>query len=243
MYPQKTIYSVLVFALILFSCAKQTSVKPTSPPKEGDTTVTAPPLDETYSGKGSYAYAELPAGDTIKSFSTSWIVPSTPPRDSTIFWWNGLDGGALQPVLQWENGAWTIANWYYNNGGYHHGTFVPITSGTLLTGVIELVSYTTDSFTYKESFVGYPAADVTFTRSTLATSLVECQEAYTNTFLAFPADSVVRMTNIDCITTAGTHPSSLNWIPTSTGTTPTGHASFEVISSSSSDGEVDFFIK
>lgn len=236
MKNQKTIFVFLILAFVFFSCTKHETVKPTPvPPK---------PLDETYKGAGSYASAALPAGDTIKSFSTSWIVPSTPPRDSTIFWWNGLDGGALQPVLQWENGGWTIANWYFNDHHYHHGKFVPVKSGTHLTGAIELVSFTTDSFTYKESFVGYPDADVTFTRPTLATSLVECQEAYTNTFLAFPADSVVRMTGIKCITSGKTQLTTLNWI---TGQplakTPTGHLAFTVASSSSSNGEVDFYIK
>ncbi len=240
MRNQNLLFTCLMLVIVLFSCTKNKTVKPT-PPK---------PLDETYNDGASYTSADVPSGDTIKSFSTSWIVPSTPPRDSTIFWWNGLDGGALQPVLQWENGSWTIANWYFNDDldgqgpTYHHGTFVPVTPGTHLTGVIELVSFTTDSFTYKESFVGYPAADVTFTRAVLATQLVEDQEAYTNTYLAFPQDPVVKMTGINCITTKGTHPPDLNWTVKDPLTkTPTGHLAFEVINPSSSNGEVDFFIK
>ena len=240
MRNQNLFFTLLIIVTILFSCTKNKSVKP-SPPK---------PLDETYNDGASYTSADIPSEDTIKSFSTSWIVPSTPPRDSTIFWWNGLDGGALQPVLQWENGSWTIANWYFNDDHdgqgptYHHGTFVPVTPGTQLTGVIELVSFTANSFTYKESFVGYPVADVTFTRATLATELVEDQEAYTNTYLAFPKDPVVKMTGINCITTKGTHPPDLNWTVRDPLTkTPTGHLAFEVINPSSSSGEVDFFIQ
>ncbi len=240
MRNQNLLFTTLMLAIILFSCTKNKTVKP-EPPK---------PLDETYNDGASYTSADVPSGDTIKSFSTSWIVPSTPPRDSTIFWWNGLDGGALQPVLQWENGSWTVANWYFNDDHdgegptYHHGTFVPVTPGTHLTGVIELVSFTNNSFTYKESFVGYPAADVTFTRTVLATQLVEDQEAYTNTYLAFPHDPVVKMTGINCITTKGTHPPDLNWTVKDPLTkTPTGHLAFEVISPSSSNGEVDFFIR
>jgi len=240
MRKQHLLLTTLILAIFLFSCTKSKPVKP-APPK---------PLDETYNDGASYTSADVPSGDTIKSFSTSWIVPSTPPRDSTIFWWNGLDGGALQPVLQWENGSWTIANWYFNDDldgqgpTYHHGTFVPVTPGTQLTGVIELVSFTANSFTYKESFVGYPAADVTFTRTVLATQLVEDQEAYTNTYLAFPPDSVVKMTGINCITTKGTHPPDLNWTVRDPLTkTPTGHLAFEVITPSSSNGEVDFFIR
>ena len=236
------ILAAVMLTLAFVSCTKQTTVptKPVSPTK---------PLDQTYPG-GGYATAQLPAGDTVKSFSTTWVVPANPTRDSTIFWWNGLDGGALQPVLQWENGSWTIANWYFNDDldgqgpTYHHGTFVPVTPGTQLTGVIELVSFTANTFTYKESFTGYPTADVTFTRSTLATELVEDQEAYTNTYLAFPPDPVVKMTGINCITTKGTHPPDLNWTVKDPLTkTPTGHLAFQVISPSSSNGEVDFFIK
>ena len=234
MRNQKLRFALLVLSITVLGCTKNKIVKPAP----------AVPLDETYHDGASYTSADLPPGDTIKSFSTSWIVPSTPPRDSTIFWWNGLDRGALQPVLQWENGSWTIANWYFNNGNYHHGKFVPVAPGTQLTGVIELISFTTDSFTYKESFVGYPAADVTFKRSTLATGLVECQEAYTNTYLAFPSDSVVRMTGISCTTTRGTHPPDLHWTVRDPLTkTPTGRLAFEVINPSSSNGEIDFFIR
>jgi len=242
MKNQNLLFIPLIVAIIFFSCSKNNTVKPAPPSK--------PSLNENYDDGASYASADLPAGDTIKSFSTTWIVPSTPPLDSTIFWWNALDGGACQPVLQWESGSWTIANWYFNDNldgqgpTYHHGTFLPVKPGTQLTGVIELVSYTANSFTYTESFVGYPAADVTFTRTTLATGLVEDQEAYTNTYLAFPKDPVLKMTAINCITTAGTNPPALNWTVKNPQTkTPTGHLAFEVINPSSSNGEVDFFLQ
>ena len=235
MKNQNIILIAVYILLVFFGCSKQKAVKPSTIPQT---------IDETYHDGASYASADVPAGDTIKSFSTTLTVPSTPPRDSTIFWWNGLDNGSLQPVLQWESGSWTIANWYFNDGDYHHGEFVPVEPGTHLTGVIELISHTANSFTYKESFVGYPAADVTFTRPTLATGLVECQEAYTNTYLAFPPDSVVRMTGINCITTKGTHPPDLTWtVGAPQTTTPTGHLAFTVVNPSSSNGEVDFFIK
>lgn len=241
--------AALMLSIIALSCNKQSTPVPQSSP-------TNLPLkqmslashNQTYPG-GGYASATLPAGDTIKSFSTTWIVPVTPPRDSTIFWWNGLDGGACQPVLQWENGGWTIANWYFNDDldgkgpTYHHGTFVPVTSGTKLTGVITLVSHTANSFTYKESFTGYTAADVTFTRSTVATGLVEDQEAYTNTYLAFPNQTKLQMTGINCVLTNGSHPPNLTWtFNEGTYTTPLGHPQILVVSPSSSNGEIDFYL-
>ncbi len=235
--------AALMLSVAFLSCKKQSTPEPQASP-----TIPAVKHNQTYPG-GGYASANLPAGDTIKSFSTTWTVPVTPPRDSTIFWWNGLDGGACQPVLQWENGSWTIANWYFNDNNdgqgatYHHGTFVPVTSGTSLTGVITLVSYTATSFTYKESFTGYPAADVTFTRTTLATSLVEDQEAYTNTYLVFPNQTKLQMTGIDCVLTNGTHPPNLNWtFGEGTYTTPNGYPQILVVSPSSSNGEIDFYL-
>jgi len=232
--------AAIMLSIAFISCKKQTPVPANVPVK---------PLNETYPG-GGYASALLPAGDTIQSFSTTWIVPATPPRDSTIFWWNGLDGGACQPVLQWENGSWTVSNWYFNDDldgkgpTYHHGAFVPVTKGTQLTGVITLVSHTANSFTYKEQFIGIPAADITFTRSTLATGLVEDQEAYTNTYLAFPDQTKLQMTGINCILTNGTHPPNLNWtFDEGTYTTPLGNPQILVVSPSSSNGEVDFYLQ
>ena len=228
---------MLMLTITFFSCKKQAAVTPTTPTKK---------LNETYPG-GGYAQALLPAGDTVKSFSTTWVVPATPPRDTTIFWWNALDGGACQPVLQWESGSWTISNWYFNDNNdgqgatYHHGTFLPVSPGTTLTGVITLVSHTANSFTYSESFTQYPAGDVTFTRPTVATGLVEDQEAYTNTYLVFPAQQKVQMTAIDCVLTDGTHPPNLNWtFNEGTYTTPLGFPQIVVVSPSSSNGEIDF---
>lgn len=222
--------TVLFITLTYISCKK----------KEGNL-----PAPTNYSYDiSNVCTATLPAGDTIKYFSTSWIVPSSPSSDSVIYWWSGLDLGALQCVLQWVDGTWSIANWYFLNGKYNEGTSVPVSPGTRLTGIIELVSYTADSFTYKESFVGYPSADATFTRPILATSLIESMEPYTDTYHAFPPDTLIRMTDIDCITTTGTHPPDLVWyIHSPTGLTPDGYPATVIVSQSSSDGEVDFYMK
>ncbi|WP_183571966.1 hypothetical protein HDF18_03245 [Mucilaginibacter sp. X5P1] len=195
------------------------------------------------SGTGYYTSASVPAGDTIKKFTTRWIVPVAPTNDSTQFLWNGLDGGSLQPVLQWGNGSttWQIANWYYLNG-YHHGTYITIPAGTALTGVITLTAHTDTSYTYTESFTGYAAANVTVVRPTLANSTAECWESYTNSYIYFPNQSYVGMTNINCLTLEGTHP-SLPWV-VSTGsiTTPSGKNTV-VVSDSGTNGEVDFYFR
>jgi len=227
-------FAALAFAIFFCTCKKQEDT-PKPPP---------PGINYSYpNGATGFTSATVPKGDTIQSFSTTWVVPSTPFCDSTLFWWNGMDGGSLQPVLQWENGSWTIANWYFTDD-YHHGQFVPVSPGDTLTGVIQYLSHTKDSFYYKESFIGYPDADVTFGRSYLATQVDECLEAYTNTYLAFSPDTLIRMTKINCITTTGKHPPSLNWTHNPYGIkTPAGYPPFVVINISSSDGEIDFYMK
>ncbi len=242
--------NITLIALILcvaFQACKKKTVAPTSPPVDLNKIY---PADK--GGTGVFMSADLPTGDTIKSFSTTWTVPSTPTRDSTIFWWNGLAGGSLQPVLQWENGAWTIANWYFNDdhdgqgSTYHHGPFISVAPGTQLTGVITLVSHTATSFTYKESFLGYPLGDVTVIRSELAPSPCLCMEPYTNTYLAFPHDKLIKMTGINCVLTNGTHPPNLNWVAANANLlipTPTGNPHYVVVNPSSSNGEVDIFMQ
>jgi hypothetical protein len=49
----------------------------------------------------------------------SYTIPLKPPLKATIFYWPAFDGGALQPVLGWENGEWTISSWGYFNHAYH----------------------------------------------------------------------------------------------------------------------------
>lgn len=108
---------------------------------------------------GSYYTSASLSG--IQSLSTKWLVPNFPldtVNPVTIFYWNALDGGALQPVLQYDQGygnAYTIANWYFTDGNYFHGTFIPVTPGTQLQGVITFVSNPNDTtWNYKESFTG-----------------------------------------------------------------------------------------
>jgi hypothetical protein len=49
----------------------------------------------------------------------SYTIPLKPPMEATIFYWPAFDAGALQPVLGWENGEWTISSWGYFNHAYH----------------------------------------------------------------------------------------------------------------------------
>jgi len=185
----------------------------------------------------------------IQSFSTNWIVPKK-PMDTvhivTTFLWNGLAGGAIQPVLQWDQGQgpnYTIANWYFVGGHYMHGKFLKVALGTNLQGLITFVSKTNDTtWTYKESFVGYPLADVTIVRKSEATGLSECFEPYTSLMTAWPNQPYEAMTNIHLTLRSGAVPDSIHWYGINDGprTTPTGYNSV-IVNNSASAGEVRFY--
>jgi Ricin-type beta-trefoil lectin domain-like len=193
-------------------------------------------------------YTVVAAASNIKSFSTDWIVPGVPLQansTATTFLWNGIDGGALQPVLMWGGTAggafYAIANWYFLGGNYFHGQYVNVSPGTALQGVITYISNDGTNWVYKESFTGYPAADVTVTRPTEATGVIECWEAYTNDITQWPNDSLVKMKNIKLTTRTGTPPATFNWsVSGGPITTPSGNNSV-IVSSSTSNGEIDFY--
>ncbi|OIV36066.1 hypothetical protein BIV57_18340, partial [Mangrovactinospora gilvigrisea] len=178
----------------------------------------------------------------IQSFSTTWTVPPKPSDSTsttTFFIWNGLAGGALQPVLQWGNGtaAYQIANWYYVGGKYAHGTYHSVSPGQTLTGTITFVSAANGTYTYKESFAGYPAADVTVQRTSPADGVIECFEPYTNgDATKNPNAKDVAMRSIKLTDQPGyTPPSTLSWTGNSNA------PSTEVVNPSSSGGEVDLY--
>ncbi|MFF4407555.1 hypothetical protein ACFY2W_21890 [Streptomyces sp. NPDC001262] len=179
----------------------------------------------------------------IQSFTTTWTVPP-PPSDSTstgtYFIWNGLAGGALQPVLQWGNGtaAYQIANWYYVGGQYAHGTYKSVSPGDQLTGTIQYVSQNGSNYTYKESFAGYPDQDVTVNRTGSADGVIECYESYVGgDATKNPNASYERMTNITLADQPGySTPATIGWAGDSSKPILS-----RVISNSSSNGEVDLY--
>lgn len=196
---------------------------------------------------GSYYTSASLSG--IKSLSTNWLVPNFPldtTNPVTIFYWNALDGGALQPVLQYDQGygnAYTIANWYFTAGNYFHGTFIPVTPGTSLQGVITFVSNPNDTtWNYKESFTGYPAGDVNIVRTTEADDPAMCLEAYTQDLAQWPNQPYMAFTNIDVTMRSGTPPATLTWTAGggSVPVTPSG-LNTVIVSNSSTNGEVDMY--
>jgi hypothetical protein len=205
-------------------------------------------IPTVYDFSGYYTSAPY---SNIQSFTTTWVIPNKSLDTSasdivTNFLWNGLDGGALQPVMQWDNGYgsnYTLANWYFTDGSYFHGTVVPVLPGTSVTGVITFVSNTNDTtWTYKEQFLGVPSADVTVTRTSEATGVVECWEAYTQLMNLWPNQPYVAMKDIGLTLRSGSPTDTLAWAPGggSAPATPTG-LNTVIANNSSSSGEVDFY--
>ncbi|TDW95864.1 RICIN domain-containing protein [Dinghuibacter silviterrae] len=201
------------------------------------------------SGRDEGSYYTSASLSGIQSLSTNWLVPNFPldtVNPVTIFYWNALDGGALQPVLQYDQGygnAYTLANWYFTEGQYFHGTFIPVTPGTSLQGVITFVSNPNDTtWNYKESFTGYPAGDVNITRTTEATDPALCLEAYTQNLAQWPNQPFMQFTSIDVTMRSGPAPDSLHWTPGG-GSVPVTPSLLNsvVVNSSATNGEVDMY--
>ncbi len=203
-------------------------------------------------GNGYYVYGNLPSGKDIKSFSTSWVVPSAPSRDSTLFLWNGadnVDGSSfMQPVLGWEDGqgaTWFIQNWGFANGSYFHSNAIDVASGTTVTGVITQKSATGGNYTYTIAFSGH--SSITYTQSfpEPANQVIQCWEAYSNTYLAFPPDQKVAMKSMNLqYVGSGTTNQPITWVQTSDGAiyTPSGNNTV-FVNNGTTTSQVDFYFQ
>ncbi|MGA5561794.1 hypothetical protein ACPCUV_11555 [Streptomyces platensis] len=165
----------------------------------------------------------------IQSFVTTWKVPAKPNGQdggNVFFLWNGLAGGALQPVLDWRNGSdvsYGIANWAYVGKYIHGGHLTGIDPGTPLTGVIDFLRKDSSGYTYKVGFEGYPQVDLTVVRSTEATGVCLCFEPYGG---ARPPDPEVKFTDI----VLSNRSTTIDW------------SGMQPVDNSSAHGEVDCVI-
>lgn len=172
-------------------------------------------------GNGYLATYDIPIGKTIQSFSTSFVVPNNPTAfttNQTFFLWNGLMSESgntfMQPVLEWGNSAgdrYAIRNWVAINDNYFYGNLVNVNPGTTLTGVMTLISATTNAYKYKVSFTGYPAADYTATFSEPATQLQECFETYTFNSAYLPSNAKADMKSNKLVYKGSTANQPITW--------------------------------
>jgi len=201
------------------------------------------------SGWIAYAYWNNGTGNSITSFTTSWVVPPAPSTVSgqTIFLFNGIQNygnnyGILQPVLQWGVSAagggsyWAVSNWYVTSGGQASYTpLVQVASGRTLTGVMTLTGQSGSGFSYTSAF---QEIGTTLTVQNIAELLWcnETLEAYgVQQCSDYPAGGGTAMNQIGIETTQGSP--ALNWVPVSAVTDCGQSAS--VASNANPGGQID----
>jgi len=190
----------------------------------------------------------------ISYLSTNWIVPLPPTTNSgqTIFLFNGLcpDTWAwiLQPVLQWGVSAagggnyWAISNWYVDDSLYFCDTLMNVSPGTNLQGIMTLTSDSSSNYSYNSSFIVdssgtiLPGCNLQVNNIPILTWAFQTLEVYGVTQCTdYPADTVVKMTNI-IIKTDSINP-TLVWTPQDAYTDFGQNTT--IVSNSSTNGEVD----
>lgn len=199
-------------------------------------------------GKNYPGYTVVADASNIKSFKTTWIVPQKPKLETsqqTFFIWNGLAGGALQPVLTWGDGeaAYRIINWACLPGGYIYGNYVSVNPGDKITGIISLQKTEHGKWHYLLSFEGHPHADMMVVRDTEAKGVIQCFESYTTEMDKIPSSQFCSMENIHLEVTKGTSlPKEFNWKVTGGTPLPTPSGKNTVIMDSSTvNGRIDFY--
>jgi hypothetical protein len=90
----------------------------------------------------------------VSFLSSTWIVPATPSagnQGQTIFFFNGLEGvptveSILQPVIAYENGAWSATSWNCcASGTTFTGNTITISPGDVIVGTVTGINCNTSS--------------------------------------------------------------------------------------------------
>jgi len=209
------------------------------------------------SGWIAYAYWSNPTtSNPITSFTTNWVVPSVPSSkgSQTIFLFNGMQDGTtstsyiVQPVLQWGPSAagggkyWSITNWYVSSSQAFFGSLVNVNAGASLTGVMKETAHSGSNYSYNSSFTGYAtASSLQVNNVPEAFWAAETLESYgvTNTNTQYPPNVDVAMKSIQ-ILEGSTNP-TIKW--TTAQATRNAVQKAVVVSSSSSNGEVDIYFR
>jgi hypothetical protein len=177
-------------------------------------------------------------------------MPPVMESDQLIYLFNGLEPTSgytiLQPVLQWGlspaggGNYWAITNWYVSaSGDYFCGSLITVNPGDTLQGVMQLTSVSSNTYSYHSFFTGYPTGcDLQVNNLTeQLTDAYETLEVYNTDDFEYPADTVVKMYDIQ-LKTANIYP-TLMWIPMNIGGYYGQHT--DIISNSSNGGEVDIY--
>ncbi|MFI2030520.1 hypothetical protein [Streptomyces buecherae] len=184
----------------------------------------------------------------IQSLHTTWVVPEY-PADRSIFIcvWNGLSGGALQPVVYYWSATqkYYLWPWAFIAGRYVNGPSKVADPGLEVTGYVEYLGRDGDGYRYKEGFVGYPELDFTVTRTAEqgpADGVIVCTEDRGVPVEKWPPNPKVAMKDIKVTMQSGyIAPESLSWVAGGERRpTPSGKNTV-IVNSSSQKGVVDFY--
>jgi len=232
------------------------SVKPVSLRNRQGASGLADPLHTPTMGNGYLTYYTIPSGDTLSSFSTTWVVPNNPeyidtPGYQTYFLWNGLESGDgntfLQPVLEWGNidgATYDICNWGALNNNYFHSAAIEVSPGTSLTGVMTLTAASSGSYTYQIAFTGYSSINYSETYAEPANTLYECFEAYTSNYIYFPNSTYTKMGSNKLILKGSSSNQAITWTQSSDGAAVTPSGKNTVIhDNGTTSNYVDFYFR
>jgi len=190
------------------------------------------PSPESDSGWTVYSDWANGTGNPLSYFSSSWEVPPAPASNDgqLVYLFNGLqtsDTGdyILQPVLQWgynsdemDGGAyWVINNWFVVGETATVGsTFVKVTPGTVLQGIMTLTGQSGANFNYQSVFTGYPQCDLSVTDISELAWAAETLECYSLTeFSDYPNTALTAFHDIEIKvrTAAGDVDTPITWTP------------------------------
>ncbi|TDL20800.1 hypothetical protein BD410DRAFT_357725 [Rickenella mellea] len=213
--------------------------------------------EDITSGWNAYTWCESDPDDwPITNFSTAWAVPDAPSTydDQGIFIGNILstdDSTAmLEPTLQYGESAagggeyWSIASWYFDGDEAYYSTLVEVSSGTLLTGIMQLTDFdedydwdtdtTTITFYWNCTFSGYPDTSYDISTTEEFIYALEGLETYDCTQDSDLPSGTTKMESI--YLQAGFYCPSLSW---NTQDDATDDIDVEVVTDGSVNGEVD----
>jgi hypothetical protein len=171
-------------------------------------------------------------GNPLSYFSSTWEVPPAPASNDgqLVYLFNGLQTSEtgdyiLQPVLQWgynpdemDGGPyWVINNWFVVGEVATVGsTFVQVTPGTVLQGIMTLTAQSGGNFNYQSVFTGYPQCNLSVTDIDELAWAAETLECYTlSEFSDYPNAPLTAFHDIEIKvrTAAGDVDTPIAWTP------------------------------